>query len=253
MRTSQYQPNTDNLERYRIHSTREILAFLEEIRQQRQLVRMTFNQGRESVLTSILDVDATDKLVYIDATPYPARDRRIELTQQIAFETMLNRIPIRFTASNAQRCNHNGFAALRFTLPESLIRLQRRHTYRVGVPPAQALQCIFMPPGTEMRPLEAPLPLDVLNISLGGIAILDTSYQLDGRPGTLYSPCQIGFPGYPATVSLEVRHAHVTFNRGETARHVGLRFVDTSSSVIALVQRYIMKLEREQNARSLDA
>ena len=137
-------------------------------------------------------------------------------------------------------------------MPQNLVRLQRRLTYRVSVPVARPLPCIFMPPGTEIRPLATPLSLNVLNISLGGIAVLDNDYQLDGRPGTLYPACQIGFPGYPATVALEVRHTHVTYNRGETARHVGCRFLDTSSAVIALIQRYIMKLEREQNARNLD-
>lgn len=254
MSTTRIAPNADGLDPYRIHSVREIISILEAIRRQRQLIRMTFSQGRESVMTSIMDIDEEEQMVYIDAAPYPAQNRRIMLTQKLVFETTLDRIPIQFSASKAERCNREGYAALRFPLPESLVRMQRRQSYRVTVPFAHPLHCVFMPPGTEMRELEAPLSLEVLNISIGGIAVIDTGHHLDGRAGTLYSTCQIGLPGYPVTVALEVRHVQIaTLSSGKAARHVGCRFVDTPSQVIALVQRYIMKLEREQNARSLGA
>jgi c-di-GMP-binding flagellar brake protein YcgR len=254
MNTSLLDTNADSLDPYRIHSVREILSFLDEIRRQRQLMRMIFSQGRESVLTSMLDIDADGKAMYIDAAPDPAQNRRIMLTQQVSFETTLDRIRILFTASDAQRCDHDGFPALRFPIPASLVRMQRRQSYRVNVPFASPIRCIFMPPGTDMRPLEVPTPVDLLNISTGGIAVIDTGYLLDSRPGAVYPACQIIFPGYPVTVALEVRHAQViTLPSGKAARHIGLRFVETHNQVIALVQRYIMKLEREQNAKHIGA
>jgi c-di-GMP-binding flagellar brake protein YcgR len=254
MNTSGPDTNADSLDPYRIHSDREILSYLDEIRRQRQLVRMVFSQGRESVLTSILDIDADGQAIYIDAAPDPAQNRRIMLTQQVSFETTLDRIRILFTASGAQRCDRAGFPALRFAMPASLARIQRRQSYRVNVPFANPIRCIFMPPGTDMRPLAAPTPVDLLNISIGGIAVIDTGYFLDSRPGAVYPTCQIAFPGYPVTVALEVRHIQViTLPSGKAARHVGLRFVETPNQVIALVQRYIMKLEREQNAKNIGA
>lgn len=254
MNLSRLDTPADNLAPYRIHSVREILAILSQIRRQRQLIRMSFSEGRERVMTSILDIDEARQLVYIDAAPYPAQNRRIALTQKLAFDTTLNRIPIQFTASGAQPCNHEGYAALRFALPQSLVRLQRRQSYRVNVPAAHPLHCVFMPPGTDIRPLEAPLPLDVHDLSIGGIAVIDPDYRLDGRPGAIYPVCQIDFPGYPVTVALEVRHTHIsTLHSGKAVRRVGCRFVDTPSPMIALVQRYILKLEREQNARGQEA
>ena len=252
MSTTRIDPNADRLAPYRIHSAREIMSFLGEIRQQRQLMRMIFSEGREKVLTSMLDIDEEQELMYIDAAPNPAQDRRIMLTQQVGFETMLDRIRIQFTASGAQRCDHDGFPALRFAIPNSLVRMQRRQSYRVNVPFARPLRCVFLPPGSDMRPLSVPLPMNVLNISVGGIAVIDMEHFLDSRPGAIYPICQIAFPGYPVTVALEIRHVQIlTLSSGKVARHIGCRFIEMPSQVISLVQRYIMKLEREQNAKIL--
>lgn len=252
MSDTRLDSNADNLDPYRIHSAREVFSFLEEIRRQRLLLRMIFSEGRESIVTSILDIDASENALYIDAAPDPAQNRRIMLTKQVSFETMLDRIRIQFNVSGGERCDHGGFPALRFLLPPSLVRMQRRQSYRVNVPLAAPLRCIFMPPGTEMRPLSEFAPLNVMNISIGGIGVIDSGYLLDGRPGAVYTTCQLAFPTYPVTVALEVRHAHIiTLPNGKAARLIGCRFAETPSQVIALVQRYILKLEREQNAKSM--
>lgn len=254
MTISRLESATDSLEPYRIYSVREVVSILEEIRRQRQLVRMTFSQGRESVLTSILAIDTDRRVMYIDAAPDPAQNRRVTLSQQVGFETMLDKIRIHFTSSHAERCDHDGFSALRFPVPDSLARVQRRQAYRVTVPFNSPIHCTFLPPGTELRPLPSPAVVNLLNISTGGIAVVDTAYQIDSRPGAIYPTCQIDFPGYPVSVSLEVRHAQIiTLPSGKIARHIGCRFMDTPTQVTALVQRYIMKLEREQNAKSMGA
>lgn len=254
MTISRLESAADSLEPYRIYSVREIVAVLGEIRRQRQLVRMTFSEGRENVLTSILAIDIDSNFMYIDSAPDPAQNRRITLSQQVSFETMLDKIRILFSSAHAERCEHDGFPALRFPLPESLARIQRRQAYRVTVPFNSPIRCTFLPPGTDLRPLTAPAVVDLLNISTGGIAVVDTGHQIDSRAGAIYPTCQIGFPGYPVSVSIEVRHAQViTLPSGKIARHIGCRFMDTPTQVTALVQRYIMKLEREQNARNMGA
>lgn len=254
MTISRLEPPADSLDPYRIYSVREIASLLEEVRRQRQLVRMSFSEGRENVLTSILAIDTASNLMYIDAAPDPAQTRRVTLSQQVGFETMLDKIRMIFTSSNAERCDHEGFPAIRFPLPDSLARIQRRQAYRVTVPFNSPIRCTFLPPGTELRPLTSPAVLALLNISTGGIAVIDTDYQIDSRVGSIYPTCQIGFPGYPVSVSVEVRHAQVTtLPSGKIARHIGFRFMDTPTQVTALVQRYIMKLEREQNAKNMGA
>lgn len=254
MTITQTDSAADSLEPYRIHSVREIVSFLEEIRRQRQLVRMTFSEGRDNVLTSILNIDIDSNSMYIDAAPDPAQNRRITLSQQVGFETRLDKIRILFSSNMAERCEHAGFAALRFPLPESLARIQRRQAYRITVPHQSPIRCIFMPPGTESRPLGAPAVTSLLNISTGGIAVVDTEYKIDSRPGAVYPVCQIDFTGHEVTVAVEVRHAQVmTLPNGKVARHIGCRFLNAPMPVLALVQRYIMKAEREQNAKNMGA
>jgi c-di-GMP-binding flagellar brake protein YcgR len=53
------------------------------------------------------------------------------------------------------------------------------------------------------------------------------------------------------TVSLEVRNSQtIKLGDGKQGRLIGCRFVDMSNAMLALFQRYILKLEREQNARA---
>jgi c-di-GMP-binding flagellar brake protein YcgR len=50
--------------------------------------------------------------------------------------------------------------------------------------------------------------------------------------------------------ALKVRDCQeVVLANGKRKRRLGLEFVGLPSSMLAAVQRYIMKLEREQNAR----
>jgi c-di-GMP-binding flagellar brake protein YcgR len=241
-----------DLDPYRVFARREIVSVLRGIGAQNQFVRMIFDDGADSVVTSILDVDEESGSVVIDVAPEEEQNRRIAASTDLAFDTSLDHIRIAFFGTQAELCEYDGLPAFRMDIPDSLIRLQRREFYRVATPVASPVRCTFFVAGADKTAASKTVVLPLKNISNGGIAVMDFAAQLtDTDTGRIYRDCRIDFPGSPVTVSLEIRNTSETaLQNGKIARRIGCRFSDMSNQVQATVQRYILKLEREQNAKS---
>lgn len=236
---------------YRVHSRREIIALLRAVGNTNQLVRMVYNGGSETIVTSILEVDEDSNSVLIDVAPGQMQNQRIADSENLSFETVLERIRILFFAHHVERTDYNDLPAFRMDIPDSLIRLQRREYYRVPTPLSNPVRCTFPCPGTTARPLSKPATLALKNISNGGIAVIDDLKLLDDTPGAVYENCRIDFPGSPVTVSIEIRNSQeVPLANGKIVRRIGCQFKNLSNQNLSLIQRYILKLEREQNART---
>ena len=90
-----------------------------------------------------------------------------------------------------------------------------------------------------------------VGISCGGIAILDNKMILGDAIGKEYVNCRIDLPEIgQVTTALQVRNSlDLTLLNNKTNRRLGCEFVNIQRSMLAYVQRYITKLERERNAR----
>jgi c-di-GMP-binding flagellar brake protein YcgR len=243
--------STQELSPYQVFSRREIIGLLRNIEHHKQLVSMHINRGAEAVVTSILAVDEANNAVIIDSAPHEDINKRVVASDNISFETVLDHIRILFFASNAERCEYENLPALRIPLPPNLIRLQRREYYRVPVPLSMGVRCEIQVPdetGTEMETISVTLQ----NVSGGGIAIIDDRKRLDNTPGVIYKDCRLTLPGNTVVVtSLQVKNSQdLTMANGKTSRRIGCLFFELSKPMLAAVQRFITKLEREQNAKA---
>jgi hypothetical protein len=91
----------------------------------------------------------------------------------------------------------------------------------------------------------------VQNVSAGGIALIDDEQVLDASKGTEYSNCELLLPGAQSIIATlcVMNCCDITLYNGRTARRIGCAFVNPNAAMLALVQRYVSKLERDQNAR----
>jgi c-di-GMP-binding flagellar brake protein YcgR len=234
---------------YRVRSRREIVSVLRGVGQRNQLVRLQTKNGGDSAVTSVLYVDDANDMVIIDAAPSALTNQRILESDEIAFETVLENIRILFFASSAESCEFEDRPALKIAIPEILVRLQRREFYRVAVPVSSQVQCTIPVPG-ENGEIEKSVVLPLFNVSAGGIALVGDKAQLDPAFNTVYENCRIDLPGGAVVVALQFRNSHeIALASRKEIRRLGFKFVDPSNAVSAAVQRYITKLEREQNAR----
>ena len=247
--------NTDygieDLSPYQVHSHREIIALLRNIGEHNQLVRMLINGGAEAIVTSILKVDEASRSVLIDCAPSALINQRILESDNISFETVLEHIRILFFVTHVDTCLYENLPAFRIAIPESLIRLQRREFYRVPTPVANPLRCAIHIPHETAGGTMTKVVVTLQNVSGGGIAMVDENMVLDNTIGRVYHDCQISLPGGTLVVaSLQIRNSHeITLTNGRTIRRLGCRFMDLPKAMLAAVQRYITKLERERNAK----
>jgi c-di-GMP-binding flagellar brake protein YcgR len=241
--------DAEGLSRYKLHARREIVNLLRHVGQRNQLIRLQTDRGTASVVTSILDIDEAAGAVIIDCAPSALTNERLLESSDISFETVLDNIRILFSASKLESGMHEDRPALRFALPATVIRLQRREFYRVVTPVMAPVKCTIPIPdetGKVLTTVVAPLS----NVSGGGICVADEKKQIEADFGRDYPNCRIELPGSPVMVTLRLRNAQdLTLKNGKSIRRLGFMFVNPSNAIEAAIQRYITKLEREQNAR----
>jgi c-di-GMP-binding flagellar brake protein YcgR len=239
---------TENQSPYQVDSRREIISLLRGLQDSNQLISMMINNGHEVFITSVLAVDDTNNMVIVDSAPGPLANQRIAEAPRVWFEGLLDRISIQFSTTGVERVDFEGRPALQFAIPSSLIRLQRREYYRINTPITNPLRCQFTI-SDENRTEYVKLPL--VDISCGGIAVLDERKVIDCAIGASYEHCKIDLPGIGMLdVTLEIRNSQdLVLLNGKTNRRLGCQFVDLSNSMLAGIQRYIMKLERERNSK----
>lgn len=245
------EKQSEDLSPYKIHSRREIVALLRNIATREQLINMLGNQGDASIATSILAVDEAAGTVVIDCAQHEQVNAQLLKSDNISFETALEQIRILFFAKGVKPCLHENAPALQIDLPESVIRLQRREFYRVPTPIASPVSCTITIPEADTTQLRS-VKMVLQNVSGGGIALIDEHGLLDHTIGRTYRNCRIDLPGGSLIVaSLQLRNAQeVRLANGNRVCRLGCLFVDLPHAMLAAVQRYITKLEREQNARA---
>lgn len=240
----------EDLGPYQVHSRREIISLLRNIGERNQLVRMIIKGGTESVVTSILKVDEANNIVIIDCAPSQLQNQRILQSDNLSFETLLEHIRILFFVTHVDSYVYENLPAFSFTIPASLIRLQRREFYRVLTPVTNPVRCTIQVPH-EVEEGATTVVVTLQNVSGGGIGIVDEKKLLDNTIGRTYKDCRIDLPGGTVVATLQIRNSYeVTLTNGKSIRRLGCLFIDLPKPMMALVQRYITKLEREQNAKA---
>lgn len=239
---------TENQSPYQVESRREIIALLRGFREKNQLISMYINNGAEAFITSVLEIDDTNNTVIIDSAPGNDANQRIVEASQVFFDGLLDRISIQFSSSRLQRTTFEKRPALLMPIPTTLIRLQRRENYRINTPVSNPIKCTIP---IEVDTVAQLAKFSLVDISCGGVAILDDQRLLNIAVGSRYADCQINLPGVgPLDTMLEIRNSQdLTLLNGKTTRRIGCEFVNLSSRTLASVQRYIMNLERERNAK----
>jgi flagellar brake protein len=240
---------TENQSPFAVDSRREILALLHGLKDSGQMLSMMIHGGAEVFVTSVLEVDDANSALIIDGTPNEEANHIIAAATPVNFEGLLDKISIQFSASHLATIRHGDHSAFRLPMPRSLIRLQRREHYRINTPIADPILCTITEIDEEGNRSKNLFP--IVDISCGGIAILDEYRLLDRAAGTYLDNCSIDLPHVgPIQIGLQVRNSQdLTLLNGKTNRRLGMQFQNLPSGLLASIQRYIMKLERERNAK----
>ncbi len=233
--------------RFLVHHPVEILRILRGLAHRNEMVSAFFNGGKDLLLTSILDVDASSHSVLLDYGSNEALNQRILASEKIIFVTALDSVKIQFVTNRITTDRFEGRPAFRIGVPEQVLQLQRREYYRLTTPIVNPLKCVI--PLGEGAFEEVALA----DISAGGIGIVignPAGFQFE--PGQIYPGCRIILPAIgtlEATLRIQSIF-EVTMKNGHKTLRGGCQFLDLRPAMQSLIQRYIIKLERERIANA---
>ncbi|MBI5751639.1 MAG: flagellar brake protein [Hydrogenophilales bacterium] len=235
---------SDEYAKYLVSSRQEIAQILRALSRQNEMVTAYFNRGNEFFLTSIVEVDSASGKLIVDCGSEEETNRRVLAAEKIVFVTNLDRIKIQFNTKALAQINHQGRPAFRTPLPASVLKLQRREYYRLVTPLRAPLHCII--PDLAGARHE----VTVADISVGGAGISGLPQEAPLEKGQRLVQCRIVLPDEGTAVStLEVRSLQQsTLRSGELVLRAGCLFVDIPAAHQAMIQRYIIRIDRERRA-----
>ncbi len=241
--------DADNYSEYVLRDRREVAAVLSGLVQQRCIVAAHPDGKRDFVLTSLLSVDAATGRLVFDAANSEDSNRKLLAAETVTFSALLDKIKVQFAAGPLESSLNDGHEALICPAPEKLLRLQRREYFRLVTPVAHSVICnITVSTDDGPKTFEAR----VLDISGGGIGVLVPPRGMALTTDMEFDDCSLVLPEFGNVVaSLRIRSIFQVTNRnGMTMTRAGCQFIDLPRGAENTIQRYILKMERERNARA---
>jgi c-di-GMP-binding flagellar brake protein YcgR len=239
----------DDYGKYLLHSKKEILFLLRAMRDKGTLITVYFNQGSDFLLTTLLSVSAEHNTMLLDPGSNAEMNRKALESDKLVFIATHEKVKIQFTVKHLARAGHEGREAFRAAVPDELLRLQRREYYRLTAPIAHPLRCII--PVKMADGSRSSFETTVIDISGGGLAVMAPPEGVEFETDHLFENCRIELPEVGTVIAtLRVRNVF-EFTQRSGARHKrsGCQFVDLPGHMLTLIQRYIIRIERERKAR----
>jgi c-di-GMP-binding flagellar brake protein YcgR len=249
--TDEPQPDLKDIqdrEKYLLKSRNDVVKTLIELSKKPDLITASYNQGRDSIITTVVDVLQDRDLVIIEYGPDSDKNRKLLAAGSTTCLSKHNDIDIRFQLSGLRSAQYHGQHVFAAPIPETLMRLQRREFFRVHVPLENPLTCRIV--HEKLGELELPLA----DISVGGLCLLDAEHYLANEKRERLEKCTLLFPnnGGELEVELEVRGIFVyDKKKGKKVQRLGCVFIDLSPEQSRFIQRYITLLQIQEKSLKL--
>ena len=241
---------SDDYSKYLLHSRSEILAILRSLIQKGSLITVYFDQGHSFLLSSIIALSADNREFTLDFGSNDEMNRRALVADRLILTTLVDKVKVQFSLKGLRSAHSGGRPVFVASVPDSLLRLQRREYFRLSTPIANPIRLVTQwhrPDGSAIQ-LELPL----LDISGGGVGLMASVEQAQlFQRGDLLTDCKIALPTEGLLVAvLCVRNMFdVTTRTGARHVRIGCEFSDLPSARLSMVERYITRMERERKAR----
>jgi len=241
---------TDDYSEFLLHTRSEIVFVLRTLVQKAAMVTVHFDQGRSFLLTLLLAVNQERNELILDVGNDNEMNRAALMADKLIFTTSIDKVKVQFSLNKLLSETYEGRPAFRASLPESLLRLQRREYFRLSTPATTPIKCSVTAMRADGSSLVATTKL--LDISGGGAGLMVPPEQTDlYRKGVILDNCKIILPNEGTIVTtLCVRDVFdVTTKGGNRYWRAGCEFVNLPGSHLTTIQRYITRVERERKAR----
>lgn len=231
--------------RFMVRSRIEIGRVLRAIMQQHEPVTAYFGSGDESLLSAIVGVDAEQGELFLDMSPDAQANRRLVEAGRATLVSFHDRVKVQFAVERVGQAEHEGRQVLRVEIPSALLKLQRREAFRVQPPISAPVSCrVFGEGGRSFA-------LRVLDISVGGLRLAGDAPEGEMWVGLSYDRCELSLPEVGSIeAALHVHYSvEMALRGGRTAKAWGCSFGSLRPGMETLLQRYVIKTDRERRAR----
>lgn len=235
-------PEGVDVSAYLLHTPMEIGYVLRALALKKDLVSVFYDRAGQSILSTIVDVDVKSNRFWFDVSSINAANTAVLASNRLVFVASPEGVKIQFVVNDTPRWgDFDGRAAFVSSLPDDMIKLQRREYFRLETPVGRALVC-KAPYGGRM------VELPVHDVSIGGMGLwLPPNSKIDIGDVLQGSRVDLGTFGV-VEVNLEVRsNRMVTRRSGSTQPMLGCCFQSLPRSTENILQRYIAQLERERH------
>ena len=238
----------DDDEQFIIQNQKQIIQILNDLAKHNEMLKVSFNN--DTCLTSVISVDAHDNVVYLDIGIDETFNNRLLASHHVVFSKD-NGIRVKWISAHVSLATLKNGKAIKISLPQKLMRLQRREYFRLATPIVNPVPCVIPISDETNQDADRTLELTLYDVSLGGIGVITTD-PLDERIviGASFDKCKISFPDIGET-SLTLRVCNITpitMKDGVIKHRVGLQFISPSRGNEALINRYTFNLERQAMA-----
>lgn len=236
-------------DQYMLRTPAEIRLVLRGMYDRVSLITAFFNEGSDMLMTT-LAVVADDHLI-LDFGPSSEINRKALAAEKRFCVTTLEKVRVQFILRGFSKVEQDGRPAFRSALPTEVLRLQRREYYRLTTPIARPLKCmVTIPlPDGSLHGHEA----HVFDISGGGLGISAPPEGIPFDTDRVFPDCHVELPEVGSVSgTLKVKSLFdITLRSGTRIRRAGCEFIKLPGPMMTLVQRYIIKVERERKAREM--
>lgn len=233
------QDSAEGQQEYLLENPISVIAKLKQLAKNNVMVTASFNNGKNSMNTAVIEVLKDMDLVALDYGPSESLNAQLLGADRIIFKADLEGIDCQFTTTSITKAKLHGEPVFAIPIPENMLWVQRREFFRVRIPLGVPAYCEVKQEDGSFRKYK------VLDISAGGISLHDEYRDLNLETGIVLSACKLELPEHGhGQVNLEVRNI-LPHRQGdkETGRKFGCTFVNLGMSFAATIQRYINSIE----------
>ena len=241
----------DELEEFILRGKRHIRRLLQELISNHALISVHLLPGALSFLSAIITLSEDEDWVFLDTSSDETIYHRSLQAERLLCVTQLDRIRIQFRLSNITEVPLGGRPALAAPVPEEILRLQRRDTFRLQVPLSHNLKCILPAPENdhEHKNKNKSLEIPVIDISAGGLSMEIPFSKTAPVIGEKINGCYLKLSDNLISIDLQVRnHGRRILANGKEMLRLGCSFISLPTQASNQIQRYIYQIERELRA-----
>lgn len=235
----------DNIESFTIIHRREIVFYLRQLINEGERVSVMFEDGHESLLTVLLEVNEEDNTLIFDWGGSENTNRRLLKSPRAFFVANPLGVRNQFAVGAVWETSYNNRPAFATRIPERFVRLQRREYFRLTLPITRRPQCSF-----RAGEAQTQWHMAVVDIGLGGVALESQATTLPFEIGQLVPNVTIdlGKPG-KLELTMEVRYVGFVSRGQKQVARLGCKFVKLDHLLEHELQRFVTQVQREERAK----